>query len=85
MCVCAWLQVAISSGVPFPDITTFVSEEFPGYGVLLRNHAGAPSETFLGFKAGPNRGHNHGDQLAFHYAAYGARIAIDIQGEARPA
>ncbi len=53
------------------------TEELPGFGVVFRNRPGTPDETFLAFKAGPNRGHMHGDQLAFHYCAYGRRLAID--------
>lgn len=53
------------------------TEEFPGFGVIFRNHSGTEKETFLAFKSGPNRGHYHGDQLAFHYCAYGRRLAID--------
>lgn len=59
------------------DPTKWVSEEFPGFGVVLRSRSGKNDENFFAFKAGPNRGHNHGDQLSFHYAGDGRRLAID--------
>jgi hypothetical protein len=31
----------------------------------------------LSFKSGPNRGHYHGDQLAFHYCAKARPVAVD--------
>lgn len=58
-------------------VETFVTEEFPGFGAVLRSRSGKDDENFLAFKAGPNRGHNHGDQLSFHYAGNGHRLAID--------
>jgi hypothetical protein len=61
----------------YEDPTTFVSEELPGFGAVLRSHSGTGRENFLAFKAGPNRGHNHGDQLSFHYCGDGRRLAID--------
>jgi hypothetical protein len=51
--------------------------ELPGFGVIFQNKAGTPQETYLAFKAGPNRGHYHGDQLAFHYAANAKALAVD--------
>jgi len=66
------------------DIKSFKSEELPGYGAVLRNNPGTMDETFFAFKAGPNRGHNHGDQLSFHYCAYGSRHAIDIMAGYNP-
>lgn len=67
---------AISFGVP-TDATVLASEEFPGFGAVLRNRPGTPYETYFSFKSGPNRGHFHGDQLAFHYCAYGRPVAVD--------
>lgn len=59
------------------NIAALSSEEFPGFGAVLRSHSGKPGENFLAFKSGPNRGHFHGDQLAFHYIGNGKRLAID--------
>lgn len=59
------------------DATVLTSEEFPGFGAVLRNRSGTPSETDFAVKSGPNRGHFHGDQLAFHYFAYGRPVAVD--------
>lgn len=70
--------------VPWPDVSAWGSEELPGFGAVLQARAGTPQETFFAFKASPNRGHNHGDQLAFHLCAYGARTAIDIQAGYNP-
>ncbi|RMD83388.1 MAG: hypothetical protein D6820_02395, partial [Lentisphaerae bacterium] len=59
------------------DVKQFVSEELPGFGVVMRNHPGTENETYLAFKSGPNRGHYHGDQLSFHYCADAHPLAID--------
>jgi hypothetical protein len=59
------------------DVRTFRTEELPGFGVVFRSHPGTDRENFLAFKSGPNRGHNHGDQLSFHYCAEGRQAAID--------
>ena len=61
-----------------PPVTEWGSEELAGFGALLQSGAGGERETFFAMKASPSRGHNHGDQLSFHYAAYGARIVIDV-------
>ncbi|MFW5838950.1 MAG: heparinase II/III domain-containing protein [Planctomycetota bacterium] len=53
------------------------TEDFPGFGVIFRNHPGTDKETYLAFKSGPNRGHYHGDQLSFHYCAHARPVAID--------
>ncbi len=53
------------------------TEEFPGFGVIFRHNSGTADETYLSFKAGPNRGHYHGDQLAFHYAHNARKRVID--------
>ena len=66
------------------DVGTLRTEEFPGYGVVLRNHSGTPRETYFGFKSGPNRGHFHGDQLSFHYCAYGRPLAVDHHASYAP-
>lgn len=58
-------------------IEDFVTEELPGFGAVFRSHSGQASENYLAFKAGPNRGHYHGDQLSFHYCGNGRRLAID--------
>ena len=55
--------------VPAGEVAKFATEELPGFGVVFNNKPGTPRETYLAFKSGPNRGHYHGDQLAFHYCA----------------
>ncbi len=62
----------------------FQTEELPGFGVIFRNDPGTPQETFLSFKAGPNRGHNHGDQLSIHYVDKFKRLAIDHMSSYKP-
>jgi hypothetical protein len=59
------------------DVQGRSTEEFPGFGVVFRNRAGTPDETYLAFKSGPNRGHYHGDQLSIHWCAKAKKIAID--------
>ncbi|MCC5845196.1 MAG: hypothetical protein JJU05_13180 [Verrucomicrobia bacterium] len=59
------------------DPRTWTSEEFPGFGVILRNRPGTERETFVTFKAGPNRGHYHGDQLSLHWAADARPLMVD--------
>ena len=54
------------------------SVELEGFGVVLRSQPGTTAETFLSFKAGPNQGHDHGDQLSIHWCAYGTRHSIDL-------
>ncbi|GDY15055.1 hypothetical protein LBMAG53_39330 [Planctomycetota bacterium] len=56
---------------------TWISEEFPGFGVVMRHRSGTPQETYLSFKAGPNRGHYHGDQLAIHLCLGAVPTAVD--------
>jgi hypothetical protein len=63
--------------VPAGDVAKFCTEELPGFGVIFQNQAGTPQETYLAFKSGPNRGHYHGDQLAFHYCANAKALAVD--------
>jgi len=60
-----------------PDPRKFVTEELQGFGAVFRNSPGTGKETFLSFKAGPNRGHFHGDQLSLHWCADGAPVAVD--------
>lgn len=64
--------------LPLKPIETWKSSEFSGFGAILQTRTGSAEETFFALKASPSRGHNHGDQLSFHYAAYGARIVIDV-------
>jgi hypothetical protein len=64
--------------LPLTPVEEWTSSEFVGFGVVLQSRTGTSNETFFAFKASPNRGHNHGDQLSFHYAAYGSRIVIDV-------
>ncbi len=59
------------------DPTTWSTEEFPGFGVIFRNRPGTERETFVTFKAGPNRGHYHGDQLSLHWAGDARPLMVD--------
>jgi hypothetical protein len=59
------------------DPSSWVTEEFPGFGVIFRNRPGTERETFVTFKAGPNRGHYHGDQLSLHWAADARPLMVD--------
>jgi len=59
------------------EVRGYRTEELPGFGVLFTNHPGTPQETYLAFKGGPNRGHYHGDQLAFHYCTNAKATAVD--------
>jgi len=59
------------------EVQRWVSEEFPGFGAVLRNRPGTPQETYVSFKAGPNRGHYHGDQLAVHWCSAARPLAVD--------
>ncbi len=59
------------------DLAKLGTEEFAGFGVVFRNRPDTPEETYLAFKAGPNRGHFHGDALSFHYCAYGRPQVVD--------
>jgi hypothetical protein len=63
--------------VPADEVRKFATEELPGFGVIFNNRPGTDRETYLSFKAGPNRGHYHGDQLAFHYCAHARAVAVD--------
>lgn len=59
------------------EVRAFKTEELPGFGVIFNNNPGTAKETYLAFKAGPNRGHYHGDQLALHYCADAKPVAVD--------
>ncbi|MBM4019071.1 MAG: hypothetical protein FJ288_12210 [Planctomycetes bacterium] len=63
--------------VPADEVRKFATEELPGFGVIFSSRPGTPEETYLAFKSGPNRGHYHGDQLAFHYCAAAKPLAVD--------
>ena len=63
--------------VPAAEVRKFATEELPGFGVIFTNQPGSAQETYLAFKSGPNRGHYHGDQLAFHYCAGARALAVD--------
>jgi hypothetical protein len=63
--------------VPAAEVARFKTDELPGFGVVFNNRPGTPQETYLAFKSGPNRGHYHGDQLAFHYCADARAVAVD--------
>ena len=66
------------------DPKSFVTEELPGFGVIFRNRAGTDRETYLAFKAGPNRGHYHGDQLSFHFCADARPLVVDHHCSYKP-
>lgn len=66
------------------DIGRLTTEELPGFGVVFRNRPGTDRETYLAFKAGPNRGHYHGDQLSFHYCANARPLAVDHHCSYKP-
>ncbi len=70
--------------VPAGEVTRFATEELPGFGVVFTNRPGTSRETYLAFKSGPNRGHYHGDQLAFHYCANARALAVDHHCSYRP-
>lgn len=63
---------------------TWISEEFPGFGVVMRHRSGTAQETYLSFKAGPNRGHYHGDQLSIHLCLNAVPTAVDHFCSYRP-
>jgi hypothetical protein len=63
--------------VPASEVRRYKTEELPGFGVIFTNNPGTSRETYLAFKSGPNRGHYHGDQLAFHYCANAKALAVD--------
>ncbi len=63
---------------------SFVTEELPGFGVIFRDRSGTDQETYLAFKAGPNRGHYHGDQLSFHLAFDARPAAVDHHASYSP-
>jgi hypothetical protein len=58
-------------------VQSWKTAELPGFGVIFQNGTGTADETYMAFKAGPNRGHYHGDQLAFHYGASARPLAVD--------
>ena len=66
------------------SVTNWQSEEFPGYGVILRNNPGTDDETYVAFKAGPNRGHYHGDQLSLHWNAQARPLMVDHHASYAP-
>jgi len=59
------------------EVAGFESEELPGFGCVLREDPGTDDETYIAFKAGPNRGHYHGDQLSLHVCAGARPLAVD--------
>ena len=67
-----------------PDLASLKTEELAGFGVVFHNGPGTTEETYLAFKAGPNRGHFHGDGLSFHYCAYGRPQVIDHHSSYNP-
>ena len=73
-----YTELEVASGYKPVAPQNLRSVELEGFGVVLRSQTGTLSETFLSFKAGPNQGHDHGDQLSIHWCAYGARHAVDL-------
>ena len=63
--------------VPQSAASTWMTEEFPGFGVIFNSKPGTPEETYLAFKSGPSRGHYHGDQLSIHLGAHAKPLAVD--------
>lgn len=61
--------------VPAEEVAKFATTELPGFGVIFNHRPGTPQETYLSFKAGPNRGHYHGDQLAI-VASFNAKPTV---------
>jgi hypothetical protein len=66
------------------EVKSWVTSEFPGFGAIFQYRAGTADETYLAFKSGPNRGHYHGDQLAFHFGAHGRPLAVDHHASYSP-
>jgi len=66
------------------DVKKFTTEELPGFGVIFRHEPGTVNETYLAFKAGPNRGHYHGDQLSFHLCFDARPAAVDHHASYKP-
>jgi hypothetical protein len=69
---------------PADEVKGWATEELQGYGVVFTANPGTPKETYLAFKSGPNRGHYHGDQLAFHYCADARPVAVDHHCSYKP-
>ena len=67
-----------AAGINVKPVAAWESEELQGFGAVLRDRPGTLQEAFVAFKASPHRGHNHGDQLSFHFCAAGRRHAIDL-------
>lgn len=59
------------------DLPALGSEELSGFGAVLRNRPGSGRETLVTVKAGPNRGHFHGDQLSVHACFDAWPVAVD--------
>ena len=70
--------------VPAEEVRNYRTEELPGFGVIFTSKPGTGEETYLAFKSGPNRGHYHGDQLAFHYCANAGAVAVDHHCSYKP-
>jgi hypothetical protein len=50
----------------------------------MRNKSGSDQESYVSFKAGPNRGHYHGDQLSLHWAAQAKPLMVDHHASYAP-
>ena len=77
------VEMAANAGYPV-DISQLNTEELPGYGVIFHHQPQTDQETYFAFKAGPNRGHYHGDQLSFHYCAFATPLAVDHRSSYKP-
>ncbi|MFP4106918.1 MAG: hypothetical protein ACLFVU_12620 [Phycisphaerae bacterium] len=67
-----------------PEKMDFSSEQFYGFGAILRSGYGTDRETFCSIKAGPARGHYHNDELAYHYYAGNTPISLDYNCSYHP-
>jgi hypothetical protein len=65
-------------------VAGWTSAELPGFGAILQHRPGTADETYLAFKAGPNRGHYHGDHLAIHLALGARAVAVDHHCSYKP-
>jgi|GEM_PF-1382561 len=78
------IQVLAQNFTVNATVTALVTEELPGYGVIFHDQPGTVNESFLAFKAGPNRANMHGDQLSIHYAAQGKGHIVDHASGSNP-
>ncbi len=60
------------------------SQAFEGFGAVLRDAFGTPSESFVSIKAGSLGGHYHNDDLSFHSYLDGCPAALDYNCSYHP-